>query len=216
MKLKLVYFDTKGLAEVSRLLLTIKGVEFEDYRYPLEIIDPVNHVYNKKKFDEDKANGLLHLSLGKLPYLELSKENNKIIITQSKAIERYLARKYGFMGKNDIEETRIDSICEYIRDIKDNYKKLTHSQKLCTEFPNHLKTELEDILKLADSNNKPYLIGDRLSLCDISLYCLVTTVFDNKTTVFKVVGKIPKLRDCIIKISNIPAVREWTTKYPIS
>jgi hypothetical protein len=35
-KLKLVYFDTKGIAETSRLILKISGINFEDIRYAID------------------------------------------------------------------------------------------------------------------------------------------------------------------------------------
>ena len=37
--MKLVYFNGRGMAETSRLLFAAGGVEYEDFRYPLEIID---------------------------------------------------------------------------------------------------------------------------------------------------------------------------------
>ena len=40
-------------------------------------------------------------------------------IGQSKAIERYIARRYGLLGANEIEAAQIDAITEHIRDAKE-------------------------------------------------------------------------------------------------
>ena len=52
--MKLTYFNVRGLAETSRILLAIGGEEYEDYRYPLEIIDMKTHKMNKPEFENDK------------------------------------------------------------------------------------------------------------------------------------------------------------------
>jgi glutathione S-transferase len=221
-KLKLIYFNTKDLAETSRILLKIAGVDFEDYRYPLEIINADEHIYKKTEFDTDKKAGLFDKSMGKLPILEIKEQYKTVTISQSKAIERFLAKKCNYMGKTDTDEARIDAICESIRDIKDGFKNLSHYQKLRTDeekdnyFTLQLKKELVDLTKLMDHDESPYVIGSRLSLADISIYCLITITFNiHRDIVYNIAGRIPKIRDCIIKIANIPEVREWTKQYPI-
>ena len=111
--MKLVYFNIEGLAETSRLLFAIADVSYEDYRYPLEVIDMKTFTMKKNEFDKDKLDGKLVKSLNKLPYLEVDNE----IIPQSKAIERYLAKKFNMMGSNLIEEAKTK-----IKLLKDNTK----------------------------------------------------------------------------------------------
>ena len=86
--MKLVYFNGRGLAEISRILLAIGEEDYEDFRYPLKIIDWSKHQMEKAEFDKDKTDGKLTGSLNKVPYLEV----DGTIIPQSKSIERYLAR----------------------------------------------------------------------------------------------------------------------------
>lgn len=33
--MKLIYFDLRGVVEVSRYMLAISGTEYEDFRYPV-------------------------------------------------------------------------------------------------------------------------------------------------------------------------------------
>ena len=89
--MKLVYFDCRGISETIRLILAYLDVEYTDYRYPLSVADLSNHQFVKPEFDKDKSDGLLLKSMNKVPYLQM---DDGIVISQSKAIERYLARKH--------------------------------------------------------------------------------------------------------------------------
>ena len=116
--MKLVYFNVRGLAETSRMILALGEQKYEDFRYPLDVVDMTTHQMVKEEFDKDKADGKLVSSLNKVPYLEVDNQ----IIPQSKAIERFLASRFNMMGESDIERARIDSICECVRDFKDMYQ----------------------------------------------------------------------------------------------
>ena len=72
---KLTYKQGRGLAEVSRQLFVIAKVNFEDNRIT----------------DEQLAQIKNKIPFGQLPILE---EDGKML-AQSKAIARYLARKFG-------------------------------------------------------------------------------------------------------------------------
>ena len=126
--MKLVYFNLRGLAETSRLILAINHEEYDDFRYNFSVLDMSKYQFDKPEFDKDKENGLLLKSMNKLPYLEV--DGN--IICQSKAIERYLAQRFNMMGSSLLEFAKIDSICEAVRDIKELYqsiKKKTRRRK---------------------------------------------------------------------------------------
>lgn len=217
-KLKLVYFDTKGIAETSRLILKISGINFEDIRYAIDF-DKQN---KSSDFERDKKLGLFDKSLGKLPFLEVISNGSVEMLSQSNSIERYLAKKYDLMGKTLLEEAKIDSVCEYIKDIREHYKNITHYQKLKTDidkhnyFTEHVKHELENLTRILESDNTPYAIGNKLSLADICIYTLITVDFnDHKDIIFPIAGRIKKIRNIVVKISNIPEVREWTKIYPV-
>jgi glutathione S-transferase len=91
---KLIYFAGRGLAETSRMLFKAAGQDFEDYRYPLTIKDGQ---YLRPEWDADKPKYIYE----KIPVLEI--DGGKHIIAQSKAIERFLARRFNMLGSNDIE-----------------------------------------------------------------------------------------------------------------
>ena len=103
--LRLLYFNARGLAETSRILLALAQVDYIDYRFPIQVIDPVNHVYIREEFDAYKASGKLDSSMGKLPVLEITEGDKTVVIPQSKAIERYISKRWGLMGSGPIRRS---------------------------------------------------------------------------------------------------------------
>jgi len=92
---KLIYFDVRGVAERVRYLFAVAGASYEDARFPLAFGVPGDFsTVIRKEFDAAKANGELDAGMGKVPLLEI----DGLKIPQSKAIERYVAKKYGMMG----------------------------------------------------------------------------------------------------------------------
>jgi len=216
MQLKLIYFNARGLAETSRILLALAQVNYTDFRFPFEVIDPINHVYKREEFDLAKKSGKLDSSMGKLPILEITHENGDVtIIPQSKAIERFLAKKYCFMGDNEFESAKIDAVCECIRDIKDRFiQKIRNADDdvKMNYFTKELNNDLESLANILDKKS-PYAIGTKLSLADITIYHLVTLFYDNKV-VLDIAGNIPKLRDIVMKVATKPEIRVWNQDRP--
>jgi hypothetical protein len=75
---KLIYVNTRGFAETTRMLFKAAGQEFEDYRYPFTVKDGK---YLQPEFDADKSKYIYE----KLPVLEI--DGGKDVINQSRAIE---------------------------------------------------------------------------------------------------------------------------------
>ena len=91
---KLIYFNVRGLGETARMLFKAAGQEFEDYRYPLTLKDGQ---FSRPEWDADKTKYIYE----KIPVLEI--DGGKHTIAQSKAIERFLARRFNMLGSNDAE-----------------------------------------------------------------------------------------------------------------
>ena len=145
---KLIYFDGKGLAETSRMLFKIANVDFEDFRYPLEIIDLATFNMVRDEFDKDKKEGKLSLSMNKLPALEIVKSNIITTLFQSRAIERYLASEFGLMGKTPLEKVMIDALCETIRDLKSDYQTFRKAENKEESFKKWFNEVLPEKLKI--------------------------------------------------------------------
>lgn len=115
---RLVYFDAKGAAELSRVLMRIGGMEFEDFRFP--IVAKEGGGFDTVEFSTAKSAGEFFANMDRVPLLVV----NDKIIGQSKAIERYIANKCNLMGSNDEDRGIIDCITENVRDIKDKWGKI--------------------------------------------------------------------------------------------
>ena len=127
---KLIYFDGQGRAEVSRWIFLLAGVEYEDvriqysdwstlksskfFRIPnlaieLYVVPIWSYYYNTVIYL------FAAFRFGKLPVLEYDGKT----IAQSRAIARFLGRKYGLAGKTEIEDAEADMIVDYIAETND-------------------------------------------------------------------------------------------------
>ena len=115
---KLVYFDAKGAAELSRILMKVGEMEFDDFRFP--IVSKEGGGFETNEFSAAKSAGELSVNMDRVPLLIVNEKK----IGQSKAIERYIANKCRLMGNNDEDRAIIDCITENVRDIKDKWGKI--------------------------------------------------------------------------------------------
>jgi glutathione S-transferase len=222
--LTLNYFNGRGLAETSRLILAVVDKKYKDFRYPLEVIDWKTYNMVRKEFDEDKASGKLWKSMGKLPFLEVGGQ----VISQSKSIERYLARRFKLMGDTNEEGALIDSYCEYIRDFKTAYQtvrkaenkeeamekwfgetlpeKLSSFEKILYENTDFQNTSSEIKSVLGETR---FSVGNKLSLADIVIYSFLVDFFDNKEGVNKSFEQCKTLRNIVNTVGNNPNIKKW-------
>ena len=101
--MKLTYFNGKGNAEVSRMILHLAQVDFEDVRAGKHF-----------EWQTAKEAGLYGANLNRLPVLTW----DGIEIGQTKAIERFLAKRYGMLGTHDVETAQIEAVVEHVTDVR--------------------------------------------------------------------------------------------------
>merc|ERR1719201_2937914 len=107
------YFNARGAAEISRVLLAIGGMEYTDHRY--EIVPKEGGGFSTPEFAEDKESGALAANLNRAPLLLVDGQP----VGQSKAMERFIATQAGLMGATPLEAALIDSVAEHCRDVRD-------------------------------------------------------------------------------------------------
>jgi len=214
MPMKLTYFNVRGLAETSRILLAIGKEEYEDFRYPLDIIDMSTHEMTKDEFDSDKSNGKLVKSLNKVPFLEV----DGVTIPQSKTIERFLARRFNMMGVNDVENAQIDAICESVRDFKEMYQKVRgKGEDLVSGMNEWFTVTLVERLSLLENQlvgEDGFCVGNTMSLADVVLFTFVTEFFDNKEASYNATLATPKIRSVIDRVAKEESVLGWLESRP--
>uniref|UniRef100_A0A6C0F9N8 Glutathione S-transferase n=1 Tax=viral metagenome TaxID=1070528 RepID=A0A6C0F9N8_9ZZZZ len=206
--MKLVYFNGRGMAETSRLLLAAAGCDYEDFRYPLEIIDMKTYKFKRDDFDNDKKNGFLKKSMGKVPFLMV----NGKTISQSKSIERYISEKFCMSGENDEDKALIDSYCEYLRDFKTLYQKSKKNNEVDVWFSETLPSKLLEFEILLNENK--YNVNDDLTLSDISIYSFLCDYFDNKEGVLNSYKECKILNSIVKKVIENKRIANWIKNRP--
>lgn len=96
--MKLTYFAARGRVEPARLMLELAGVPYEVESIPLETWMAPGY---KESVQE-------RTPFGQLPTLQ----DGAFSLCQSRAINRYLARKLGLYGETIEEQARVDEVAE--------------------------------------------------------------------------------------------------------
>ncbi|CAF3468100.1 unnamed protein product [Rotaria sp. Silwood1] len=94
---KLYYFNGRGRAEATRLLFTVAGQKFEDIRY------------EREEWPAHKS----EMPLGQVPVLEV----DGVKLVQSMAIARFLAKRFGLYGKDELQQARVDAVIDTAVDL---------------------------------------------------------------------------------------------------
>lgn len=102
-RIKLTYFVARGRIEPTRLLLEMAGVPYDFDGIPAGVW----------RTPEGKERFLSRTPLGQLPLLE----EGELVLCQSQAIDRYLARKLGLCGSTAVENARVDEVAETAGDL---------------------------------------------------------------------------------------------------
>ncbi len=175
---KLIYFASRGRAEVIRLALAEAGVAFDDENFKHE------------EFAALKASG-------RLPFLAVPVwEEEGLRLAQSHAILNHVGRTHGLYGKTPREQAKIDEALGGVDDVRQEIRKLATAapEKRAEVRTELVKTTLPrwfgllEKLLAANADGKGFLVGDAVSIADLALYYLLEMAEDN--------GFGPALADC--------------------
>jgi len=161
-KLTLYYFPIRGLGEEVRLVLEEAGTDYDDIRVQ---IGSELHQDLKAKY----------LTFGQVPIVFDGSHQ----ILQSKAIIRYLARKYNLYGDTEDQKIAADMLLEATVDFRLSWRKITYSQHFDTEKEFYINKELppqlakfENFLKQANGGHE-YFAGSKVTFADLVFYELL-------------------------------------------
>ncbi|KAF9103130.1 hypothetical protein BGX27_010725, partial [Mortierella sp. AM989] len=163
---KVLYLKLHGMAATTRIILAIAGVKWES-------IYPTDWTVEKHQ-----------APLGVLPILYEHHASTGLVleIPESEAIERYLARKFGLLGRDAWEETTINVFYSSSNAVMSLYV-----NKVLLAFPDTKSRELTKFVErdvpgwikqhekwlAKNDSGSGYYVGDQLSLADIrSVICL--------------------------------------------
>ena len=223
--LKLQYFNGRGVVETSRLLLALADQDYEDARFEI-----APGTMESPEFQNAKQSGKLVMNMGRAPILTVEQQDGSTVtIGQSKAIERYLARRLGFMGASEIEAAQIDCIAEHCRDVKyaqmrkrfspfirdrsDQEKEHDRKEWFESDMPAMLKN-LEAAIR-ETSKAKGFAVGDSISLADLSIFCMLKDGFPAyQEATLAATKDCPVLLEIIDAVEQNPRISAWLKSRP--
>jgi len=158
----LAYWDIRGLAQPIRYLLEYTGAEWEDKLYACG--PPPD--YDKKCWFGEKET--LGLDFPNLPYMI----DGDVKMTQTQAILRYIARKYGLTGNTDEEKVRVDTIQAEWADFQGPFTGLCYSPDFADKKDGYLTGVLPTKLKRFSDfiGDRPYFAGNDVTFADFLMY----------------------------------------------
>jgi glutathione S-transferase len=216
------YFDGRGAAETSRILFVLAGEDYEDKRYAFTFGVPGDFsTIQREEFEADKAAGKMDIAMGKVPVLEAGPD---FALPQSKAIERYLARRFGMMGSTLEEEAWVDAIAEHVRDINDAYSRkglffMKDAEKKAEIQKKWFEEELPEFLKKLEAalpaGSEGFAVGDKVSLADVVIWKLLKDNYGDEDVSSAYEG-CPKLCSIVAMLDGTEALQQWLTKRPVT
>lgn len=196
-KLKLTYFNIKGKAEFIRLVLAYGQLEFEDERVTSD------------EFREMKSS----LPTKQLPVLTIN--DGELILAQSIAIARYVAKLAHLYPEDALEAARADSYVDTMTDIlnkligvlypKDDEDKRAKTQALVDEtIPKFLGA-----LEVQIAGN--YFLGQDPCFADLGLYNLVEDLLKPNLADWKP-SAYPKVQAIVDRVGACAPLQAYFTK----
>jgi len=161
---RLVYFDVPGRAEAIRICAHAAGIQLEDVRL------------ERTEFAKMKANG--EFLFGQVPVLYIDGQQ----YCQTNAILRYFGKLAGLYPEDPLQALKVDMLIDAGEDLSakflplyqetDEEKKTLMRQEIANGY---MKTWLERVNSILASSGATvetprFLLGDNLSIADISLY----------------------------------------------
>lgn len=146
-------------------------------------------------------------------------------IAQSKPVARYIARKFGFMGENDVEAAQVDATATHIDDINAAYQKIrgmTNEEEKKAAMDKWFSTELAEWFTKLDaaiavtSKASGCSVGSKISYADIVIYYFCTFFFDNKDGVAAALKPCEKISAICAAVGSNDKVKEWESTRPVT
>lgn len=154
------------------------------------------------------------MSFGQIPVLEVDGK----ILSQSMAINRYLARQFHLTGKDDWEAAQCDALADGWTDLTSHMRGLQREkdeekkQELTDQFiADHLEPFLVRYHHFLSSNGGKFFVGSGITWVDL----LFANVFRNWVDKFPdAMGGHHKLIEFAERIEAIPNVEKWIENRP--
>lgn len=197
---KLYYFNSRGSAEVIRLVFAQAGVQYEDVRL------------TREQWAEFKPNTPYSV----MPVLEVDGKTHG----GSPAIARYLARQFGLAGEDDLARLILEGAEDAVYDFKDKmvsvfFEKDDEKKEALKKdlLENQVPKYLGGLEKLAASNTcaEGWFYGSKVSYVDFLFTHIVEYAQQVAPDILDNYPALKKLRESVKKLPNIA---KWISERP--
>merc|ERR1712156_791235 len=197
-KIKLTYFNVRGRAEPSRLILAQAGVEYEDIRIERE----------------DWPKYKSKMPCGQVPVLNY----NGVEISQSMAIARFLANEFGLAGKTNLEKARADMIVDCVGDMLAGAVAIIRAPEGQKDAPiakllNEIIPSGRQILEKFLTDR--YFVGNEITWADLVVFAFFETIRMQHGDE-KAFGSCTTLKNHIDFVQDLPRIKRWLEKRPVT
>jgi len=202
-RVRLGYWDIRGLAQPIRFLLEVSKVAYDEKRY--EILKKGENEWDASQWTDEKFK--LGLTFPNLPWLE----DGELKLTQSNAIIRHICRKYNpdLLGKNEADMSVVDMLMDVIGDYRSGIVTLSYKDTAnfeankATWTAGAMKPNLDSFSKYL--GDKSYLVG-YITAADFLLYEMLD---QTRLMVSTSLQPYPNLKAFLDNFEAQPAVKEY-------
>eukprot|EP00823_Brevimastigomonas_motovehiculus_P006399 TRINITY_DN5304_c0_g1_i1.p1 TRINITY_DN5304_c0_g1~~TRINITY_DN5304_c0_g1_i1.p1 ORF type:complete len:255 (-),score=63.76 TRINITY_DN5304_c0_g1_i1:135-899(-) len=195
-RIKLIYFNGRGRAEISRLMMAYAEVPYVDIR-----------------MTDDWPSWKKVVPFGQLPCL--IPMNSTEIIAESRAVERYVAAYCGLLGRDPLEEARIAMAVEGLTDMMNIFSPIWYNKdakEKATKLAEFMKTTfVEWMQKLDNCVRGDYVLGSRISYADIALYSSLASFVGMDA---KILAPYKGLQTLYDNVAKQPKIAAWIKARP--
>jgi len=189
-EIKLTYFNARGRAELSRLILAYAGAEYNDDRLTAGL-------------------GSLKASLpyGQVPLLTVDGEQ----LCQSVTIARYLANMFGLAGHTQLEHAQADEIVDAILDIMAAKMKFffvkdpKQRADLEADYHKMLPTALANLEARLKGRGGQFFVGNKLTWADIMMFNAGAEMD---------LAAVPLIQNLVKRVGELPNIKKWVQDRP--
>ncbi|KAJ1915462.1 hypothetical protein H4219_004313 [Mycoemilia scoparia] len=161
---ELIYFKTTGLAEGSRIILNLAGANWKE-------TNPTDWPSLKPSMPFERIPILIERNEG----------SEDFVLSESEVIERYLARKYGFISSDPKLAAKQEQVRAQFSDARQLAtevfvrKNETHRQRLIEQVQLIVRKHEELLEK---NGNNGHYFGDSVTYPDIAAYVIINALRD--------------------------------------
>ncbi|KAK7066435.1 hypothetical protein SK128_013772 [Halocaridina rubra] len=195
---KLIYFNARGRAELTRWLFAYGGVNYVDERI------------TREEWPDKKPN----IPGGRVPVLMIGDKP----LPQSLAIARYVAKEVGLVPEDNLKAAYCDALADTLAEMMGKVYEVMMSSKTEEEknqlfkdevYPKAMVPVLTRLQKRLSENE--WFAGDKISWSDIMISLVFGEIHKKKT---EFIDPFPAVMGIVNKVRALPKIKDWIAKAP--